>query len=165
MHPRIRLLAAIAATILGAALLTACGSSSDPKQEYAQQVSDVLAPLGQQLSDLGSGLSGSADPKQIDDAVVQAQGDLDSAIADLEAIDPPSDVTQVNDDLIAALSAFNDELADVHAAATKNDLGELKKQALQLPQAAADLQKKLTDIQNAAIDAGVPIKETQDSGS
>ncbi len=165
MQLRGRPLAALAALLLGAALLAACGGGTDPKQEYAQQVHDVLAPLGQQLTDLGSSLGASTDPQQIDEGVQQAQSDLDGAIGDLEAIDPPSDVAQINDDLIAALSDFNGELADVHAAASKGDLAELKKQALQLPDAAKQLQTKLNDIQNAAIDAGVPIKEADQSGS
>jgi len=49
---------------------------------------------------------------------------------------PAEDVQQVNDDLIAALQTFNDELASVREAAESGDLQELQKKALELPGAA-----------------------------
>ncbi len=92
-------------------------------------------------------------------ASAEAEDAIEKSIGDLEAITPPEGVEGVNNDLISALQDFNDELAGVRKAAEKGDLAELQKAALNLPQAASDFQTKLTDIQNAAIDAGVPIED------
>ncbi len=161
----LRPLMLLVAALFAGTLLVACGGSNDnSKADYAKQVEGVLQPLGQELTSLGSSLSASTDPKQIESGVKQAEDSINSAIGDLEALNPPSDVTKINDDLIAALSDFNSQLEDVRSAAAKSDLSELQKQALQLPDAAQQLQSRLSQIQQDAIDAGVPIEQGTTSG-
>ena len=158
-----RIVALLAALLLSAGLVAACGS--DEKEDYAQQVEDILNPLGEELQSLGDELSASTDPDQLASGISEAEDTIEGGISDLEAIDPPEDVQQVNDDLIAALQTFNDELASVREAAESGDLQELQKKALALPDAAVKFQEDLTDIQNAAIDAGVPIEQPDGEGS
>jgi hypothetical protein len=155
-----RIAAVIAALMLSTALLVACGGDDD-KETYAQDVEDVLTPLGDTLTSLGTDVSSSSDPKQLAEGIGEAEDAIESSIGDLEAITPPEGVEDVQNDLIDALQSFSDELATVREAAEKGDLAELQKAALNLPQAAADFQTQLTDIQNAAIDAGVPIEDPE----
>jgi hypothetical protein len=158
-----RIVALLGALLLSASLVAACGS--DEKEDYAQQVEEILNPLGEELQSLGDELSASTDPDQLASGISEAEDTIDQGISDLEAIDPPEDVQQVNDDLIAALQSFNDELASVREAAESGDLEQLQKKALALPDAAVKFQEDLTDIQNAAIDAGVPIEQPDGEGS
>lgn len=158
-----RIVALLAAVLLCAGLVAACGS--DDKEEYAQQVEDVLNPLGEELQTLGDELSASTKPDDLAAGIQKAEDSIDQGISDLEAITPPEGVEQVNDDLIAALQDFNDKLAIVREAAESGDLQELQKQALALPEAAVTFQEDLADIQNAAIDAGVPIESPDGEGS
>lgn len=158
-----RIVALLAAVLLCAGLVGACGS--DDKEEYAQQVEDVLNPLGDELQTLGDELSASTDPDQLASGIGEAEASIDQGISDLEAITPPEGVEQVNEDLIAALESFNDELASVREAAESGDLKELQQQALALPGAAVTFQDELAEIQNEAIDAGVPIESPDGEGS
>ena len=153
-----RIAAVLAALLLSTALIAACGGS-DEKEQYAQDVEAVLTPLGDTLTSLGTDVSSSTDPKQLAEGIGKAEDAIQSSIGDLEAITPPDGVEGVQEDLISALQDFSDQLKGVREAAEKGDLAELQKEALNLPQAASEFQTKLTDIQNAAIDAGVPIED------
>jgi hypothetical protein len=159
-----RIVAVLAALLLSAGLVAACGGSDD-KEEYASQVEDVLNPLGTELQSLGDELSASTDPDQLAQGIGEAEDTIDQGISDLEAITPPEGVEQVNEDLISALQSFNDELASVRKAAESGDLEQLQKEALALPDAAVQFQADLSDIQQAAIDAGVPIEPPDAEGN
>ena len=146
-----RIVAALAALLLAAGLVAACGS--DEKEEYAQQVEDVLNPLGEELQSLGDDLSASTDPEQLATGIGDAEDTISQGITDLEEITAPEDVEQVHQDLIGALETFNGELASVREAAESGNLQELQRVALDLPEAALTFQEELTVIQDAAIDA------------
>ena len=149
--------AMLAALLLTAGLLTACGS--DEKADYAEQVEAVLNPLGDDLQALGTELSSAPDEAALADGLKQAETDLSDAVSELEAISVPDGVEQVNEDLITAISEFTAELTKVRRAAESGNLAELQRTALALPQVASSFEQRLNDIQQAAIDAGVPIEE------
>jgi hypothetical protein len=151
-----RILVVAATLLIGAGLLAACGS--DEKDTYAEDVENVLTPLGEGLQSLGADLSATTDPKSLGDGIADAEAEIENGISELEAITPPEGVEQVHEDLIAALQTFNDQLAPVREAAEEGDLEALQESALELPQAALAFQEELTSIQNEAIDAGVPIE-------
>jgi hypothetical protein len=154
---KIRTLAVLATALLAAGLLAACGG--DEKEDYAKEVESVLEPLGTELQTLGTELSAATDEAGLVDGLSAAETEIDSAVSELEAIDVPSDVEQVNQDLITAISGFGDELAKVRDAAESGNAAALKTLALALPKVADDFQAELSRIQQAAIDAGVPIED------
>ena len=118
---KIRIIAMLATLLLAAGLIAACGG--DDKADYGQEVEDVLKPLGEELQSLGTELSAASDEQGLIDGLSAAEAEIDNATSALESIDVPSDVEQVNQDLIAAISGFGDELAKVRTAAEQGDTG------------------------------------------
>ncbi len=158
-----RMLGIVAVLALAGGLLTACGGDDD-KAEYATQVEDVLTPLGENLTELGTTLSSASDPAALADGLASAQEELENGAEELEQITPPEGTEQVNQDLIDAITGFSDELGTVREAAEDENLELLQKTALELPQKAQDFGTELDRIQQAAIDAGVPIEEPSSDG-
>lgn len=152
-----RIAAALVAVLVAGGLLAGCGG--DSKADYAQEVEDILNPLGEDLSELGTTVSGATSTEAIAEGVGNAEEDLDQAASDLEGLDVPDGVEQVNADLVAAIQGFSDDLGTVREAAESGDRTALQSATLDLPQAASALQEELNRVQQAAIDAGVPIEE------
>jgi len=152
-----RILTVLATALLAGALLAACGS--DDKEDYAKEVESVLEPLGTELQSLGTELSAATDEAGLVDGLNSAESEIDSAVSELEEIDVPDGVEQVNEDLITAIGGFGDELAKVREAAESGNAAQLQTLALALPEVADDFQAELSRIQDAAIDAGVPIED------
>lgn len=159
----IRVFAALAALLIASGLLAACGS--DDKEEYAQQVEEILDPLGNDLQQLGAELSGATDESELASGLEQAEGDLQQAADEIEALDVPDGVEQVNSDLVTAINGFADELGTVREAAESGNAEALQKSALNLPQVASDFEDELNRIQQDAIDAGVPIEQPDTTSS
>lgn len=157
----IRIAVALATVLAAAGLLAACGC--DSKADYAQEVEEILNPLGENLSELGTSVSGATTAEGIAEGVGNAEEDLDQAASDLEGLDVPDGVEQVNADLVAAIQGFSGDLANVREAAESGDRTALQTATLDLPEAATALQEELNRVQQAAIDAGVPIEEPSGS--
>jgi hypothetical protein len=154
-----RTAAALAMLLLAVGLIAGCGS--DDKDEYADQVVEVITPLSETLTSLGEQLSNSETPDEYADLISESEETIDQGIADLEAITPPEGLEGVNEDLIAAFEGFNESLAEVSAATESGDLAKVEKATLALPEAAVTFQDQLTQIQEDAIDAGVPIEDSE----
>ena len=140
--------------------LAACGS--DGKDEYASQIEGVLQPLGDQFNELGPAINGSNDLQATAEAVGSVESSIQSSVGDLEAITAPDGVESVHEDLIATLEKYGDELSRVQNAAESGDLAKYQKVALGLPAASDAFEQRLSEVQDAAIDAGVPIQDDSD---
>lgn len=158
----IRVLGALVVLLLATGLLAACGS--DEKEDYAQEVEDILQPLGENLQTLGSELSSASDADALAEGLGEAESDLEGAASELESLDVPDDVEEVNADLVSAINGFAGELANVREAAESGNTQRLQDAALDLPDKAAEFEQQLNEIQDAAVDAGVPIEESGGSG-
>lgn len=152
---KIRIIAVLATALLAVGLIAGCGG--DEKADYGQEVEDILQPLGEQLQSLGTELSNAGDEQALIDGLSAAESEIDDATSELESIDVPSDVEQVNTDLIAAISGFGDELGKLRTAAEQGDTARLQTLAIALPGIANDFQAELSQVQDAAKEAGVPI--------
>lgn len=155
MIKKIRIIAVLATALLAMGLIAGCGG--DEKADYGQEVEDVLRPLGEQLQSLGTELSAASSEQGLIDGLSSAESEIDDATSALESIDVPSDVEQVNQDLIAAISGFGDELGKLRTAAEQGDSAQLQTLAVALPGIANDFQTELSRVQDAAKEAGVPI--------
>lgn len=149
--------------VLSAGALTACGG--EDKQEYAQQVEEVLGPLSAELQSVGMNLEGAGSAEELAAAFEEVQARIEQSISELEAIDPPSDVEEIQADLIATIESFSSSLDPVREAAEKGNLQQLEREAQILPEAAATLQGELVEITRRAADAGVPVGAGGSPGS
>lgn len=156
----IRIATLFAAGLLAAGLIAACGG--DSKEDYAQEVEDVLRPLGDDLTALGQTIGESENATALAAGIGEAQDQLDQAAADLEAIDPPGGVEDVNADLIAAISGFADDLGAAREAVEADDAAALESAITELPAQAQEFSVELGEIRQRAIDAGVPIEDAED---
>lgn len=172
-----RLFGLLAVLALAAGSLVACGgdeetdtTSTEPgvttepltPEAYAEEVRVVLEPLGDNLQELGGSLRETDDPQVLAEGIGEAQQELRDSVEQLESVTPPEEVEQVHEDLIAAIEGFADTLEDTRQAAEDENVEELQAAALELPGAAQEFAAELQRIQEAAIDAGVPLGPEDD---
>lgn len=178
-----RLFGLLAVLALMAGLLAACGGDEDETETtateteaevstepltaeaYAEEVRIVLEPLGGNLQSLGESLSEAEEPQVLAEGLGEAQEELRGSVAQLEGITPPEEVEDVHEDLIAAIDGFADTLEETRQAAEDENVEELQAAALQLPADAQEFAAELQRIQQAAIDAGVPIGPETTNGT
>lgn len=146
----------LVALLVACGLLAACGGD-DAKESYAQEVEGIIEPVNQSLA----ALSDVSTPDELANRLAEAEGDLGAAVSDLESLDVPEGVEQVNSDLITTFSDFEAELADVRKAAESGDAQALQRAASDLPEVASSFESELSRIQEDAIDAGVPVDESK----
>jgi hypothetical protein len=142
--------------LAGALLLAACGGEDD-KEQYAEDVQGVLDPLGDELQTLGTELQGVDSPAGFAAALQGVEDRIDESVAELESIDPPEDVTEIHADLISALETFNASLEGVRESADDGRQA-LQAAAADLPVAALEFQRQMTEVTQRARDAGVPVE-------
>jgi ABC-type transporter Mla subunit MlaD len=133
------------------------GGSSDSNDEYADEVRQVLDPLGDELSQIGDVVSQSKDAQQLADSVQKAEGEIQGAVDELEAIDPPSDVEGAHQELITALDGFNAALKELSDAAETGNTSEILSSATKLPTAVTDLRSDLNSVKTQLEDAGIDV--------
>jgi hypothetical protein len=101
----------------GATGTSGTSSSALSKDEYQDKLNDIMSKVQDQAGELGS-----IDPNDTDalaKSVEKAEGFLSGAVDSLKELDPPADVKQAHDDLIAGIQANVD--ADKEAADKLND--------------------------------------------
>jgi len=154
------LLLALAAIALIA--VAGCGDGDDSdgalsKEEYASEVTDILDPLGNELSEIGDAVRASENVQELADSVQSAEDQLQRSIDELESLEPPSEADAANDALIDALSGFQGALNELSDAAQDEDTAEVIGSATQLPAAAQQLQSQLDDVRQQLEDAGIDV--------
>jgi hypothetical protein len=148
-------LVAMAATALIAG--AGCGGGGDGNQQYADDVSAVLEPLGTDLQQIGEDVTGSAGAQQLADSVGKAEDEIRGAIDELKAIDPPSEVEDAHQALTSALDTFNAALGKLSDAAASGDPAQILSAATTLPAAVGALQTSLESVKAQLEDAGIDV--------
>lgn len=158
----------IVLALVGLIALAGCGgddstdsssSSSDAlsNEEYAQQAQAILLEFGTSFQQLGTEISSSKDPQEFSDLVNQAEDEIQSAIDDFDALQPPADAQEGHDQTLSALENFSSKLTDVSEAADSGDKQALQEAAQALQQAGLDFQAELTQAAQSLQDAGIEL--------
>jgi hypothetical protein len=92
------LLAALSALALA---LAACGEDTQEKNDYV----DALNAAQERYADASAGLG--TDPDSYDRQIEQLTKSTDKLIAEVEALDPPDEVQEQHDAIVATLEEFN----------------------------------------------------------
>jgi hypothetical protein len=159
----------IVLALVGLIALAGCGGddstdSSDSSssgaltnEEYAQQAQAILLDFGTSFQQLGTQISNSKNPQQFGDLVDQAEQEIQGAIDDFSALQPPADALEGHDQTLSALENFSSKLTDVSDAADSGDKQALQEAAQALQQAGLDFQTELTQAAQKLQDAGIEL--------
>ena len=158
----------IVLALVGLIALAGCGSddSTDSSssssgalsnEEYAQQAQAILLEFGTSFQQLGTEISNSKNTKEFGDLVNQAEDEIQGAIDDFSALQPPPDAQEGHDQTLSALENFSSKLTDVSDAADSGDKQALQEAATALQQAGQDFQTELTQAAQSLQDAGIEL--------
>ena len=108
--PRLRQLTTILALVAAATLgLAACDGDSAENNEYVDEVNAVSSQLLDSVSSLPAG---AGSPGQISSALNQVSKQVGTAATDLAEIDPPEDVADLHDEIVADLETLEGEATE-----------------------------------------------------
>src|SRR5690349_15526357 len=108
----------IVLALVGLIALAGCGSDdsthSSPSssealsnEEYAQQAQAILLEFGTSFQQLGTEISNSKSPEDFGNLVNQAEDEIQGAIDDFSALQPPPDAQEGHDQTLSALENFS----------------------------------------------------------
>ena len=147
-----RLLAMAGVLAVSAIALVACGGSDEPsKEDYAEEVTSVANPLGEELQRL-SETSGSQEA--VVNAYAQAEDQLGDAVQQLKEIEPPEDVAALHDRLVSEVSDYQAATGKAHEAAQAGDAAGIN----EFIQASTAFATAMTALSQDFRDAGVPFE-------
>jgi hypothetical protein len=132
-----------AATEATATEATATEAQQDSAEEYTREVEGVLNPLGGELTAASGVLTRQSPLDERAGVLGQVHAAVADAIAELEAIEPPPELAEPHDGMIAALESYDQATVAAQEAAETGDV-----QALQTdyPRGAVQLERDLTEV-------------------
>jgi hypothetical protein len=135
----------------------ATSSEALSNEEYAQEAQAILVEFGTNFQSLGSEISASKSPEEFSKLVDEAEAEIQGAIDDFSALQPPADAQEGHDQTLSALENFSSKLTDVSEAAESGDDKALQDSATALQEAAVDFQSELTQAAESFQDAGIDL--------
>lgn len=155
----------VTACLAALALLAAgCGGDDGTSREdYEREVQQVGTTLEETFGELGSSISGSGSTEEAAKQLAEGAESLDKASSDLDDIDPPSDIADAHEDIVAGLAELADEFRSGSEAAEGGDLAKLLEFAQGLQNSEAV--QKITAAGNTIEEKGYEFNATgEDSG-
>ena len=126
-------------------------------EEYATEAQTILIDFGTAFTALGTEIQSSQGDEQFQELVGQAETEIQGAIDDFGALQPPEEAQEGHDQILAALEDFSSKLTDVSDAASSGDETALQEAATQLQSAGLDFQEQLTQAAQSLTEAGVDL--------
>ena len=141
------------------------GGSSDSGEalsadEYEAQAREVLTSFGEAFTGLGTQISQSSSPEEFSGFVDDAEAEIQTAIDEFGAIEPPEEAQEGHDQILAALENFSSGLTDVSDAADAGDKAALQEAATALQQAGVDFQTQIEEADQSLKDAGINLDDS-----
>lgn len=154
--------ALVAAT--AALAITGCGGDDDggdsggeplSDEAYAAEIEDVLTTFGEESITLGTELSSAATPEDLRSGVSDLEALTQTAVDDLNAIEPPEAAAEGHETLTGALEGYLSDIGDLSEAVESDDPQAAQEAALQFQEAAVDVQSELADAASQLEEAGI----------
>jgi hypothetical protein len=131
-------LVALVLVVLGAA---ACGGGDDDSDAYRDdfgQVSDRIVSLGEQVGQAIE-TAGESTDEQLATDFGKFEDELRDVRQELEGLDPPDDLADEQDKLVAAIGPVQASLGDIAAAAEQSDPEAARQATIELVERSSDL--------------------------
>jgi hypothetical protein len=153
--------ALIAAT--AALAIAGCGGDDDDggggeplsEEDYVTEVESVLTTFGEESIELGTELSSATTPDQLRSGVDDLQALTQTAVDDLQAIEPPEAAAEGHETLTGALEGYLADIESLGEAVESDDPEAAQEAALKFQEAAVDVQSELGEAASQLEEAGI----------
>jgi hypothetical protein len=123
--------------IAGAACaLAGCGADELSSEEYNARLDQVFTEFNEELPKASSELTPASSLEDRAAALAEGEPVIGNAVSDLEAIEPPPELEELHERLVALFESFGEATRDAREAAESDD-----------PQGLLDYQKAITRFQ------------------
>lgn len=130
--------------VCAALALVACGSNEEDN-DYVEQVNEIQNRLVEEVTETVSG-EPPADPKAAAEVAGDLEGVFTSTADEFEAVEPPQDVADLHDELVAAIRSVGARIGEAEKAFASGSSKQAARAALELQTATTDLQPQLTAL-------------------
>ena len=110
--PRLGTLA-VSLLLLAVPALAACGEDTDEQNDYVDEVNGVTTGLNDELNRISGEVTSIGNPEEAADAFASFDEAVRSAADELERIDPPEEVAELQDQLVAEVERLAAEAGNV----------------------------------------------------
>src|SRR5438876_965870 len=122
-----RLVGVLVSAVLVAGLIAGCGSTGKVKESntYVDAVNKAQNDFANTITQLSAKITPNSTPAEDHATLAAFQTAVDKVVADFRAIDPPSRVKQLHEQLIAAIADFGKEVASVSDLMSTKDANKI----------------------------------------
>ena len=133
------------------------GDSGEPlsEEDYATEIESVLTTFGEESISLGTELSSATTPDELRSGVSDLQALTETAVDDLNAIEPPEEAAEGHETLTGALEGYLSDIETLAGAVESDDPKAAQEAALDFQEAAVDVQSELAEAASQLEEAGI----------
>jgi len=125
------------------------------EEDYANEINDVLTTFGEESITLGGELAASTSPEELRSGVGDLSGLTQSAVDDLNGIEPPEEATEAHETLTSALEGYLEDIETLADAVESDDPTAAQDAALEFQESAVDVQADLAEAVTQLEEAGI----------
>lgn len=155
MHFDLKRKTALVAATATLAIAGCGGDDALSEDEYATEVGDILTTFGEESISLGTEMSSATTPEELQTGVDDLQSLTQTAVDDLNEIEPPEDAAEGHETLTGALEGYLGDINTLADAVDTDDPKAAQDAALEFQQAAVDVQSELAEAASQLEDAGI----------